>query len=273
MKIGIDLRHVALGAADEPSRWLRDTLTALFARDASHTYVLFHTVFNYHLFPTVGPNVTRRTLSAPRFFDELQDLLSYEGDFDLLLARTPTAALDRFPLEKQIACVPTFPLEAANNTEESRARLRAVRDVPDKCRALAAPSASVRDALRADPWTTTDVFVAPADDPEAAADALLAAFERAARAARSRDDAAGRVDRHAVIQSGRVHSADDRQRTSAGLPAHRLPRDRRRFDRRHGGGAQELRRPRRVGEREGPRAGATRSTREWRRRAAKSART
>jgi glycosyltransferase involved in cell wall biosynthesis len=43
------------------------------------------------------------------------------------------------------------------------------------------PNERVRDALRADPWTTTDVFTAPVDDPEAAADALLAAFARAAR--------------------------------------------------------------------------------------------
>ena len=32
----------------------------------THTYVLFHTVFNYHLFPTVPANVVRRTLSAQR---------------------------------------------------------------------------------------------------------------------------------------------------------------------------------------------------------------
>ncbi|MBN9120027.1 MAG: glycosyltransferase [Planctomycetes bacterium] len=180
MKIAIDLRRVSLSAVDEPLRWLRDALAALLARDAPHTYVLFHTAFNYHLFPAVGTNVTRHTLSAPRFYDELQDRLGYEGDFDLLLRARPDGTLDRFPLGKQIACVPTFPLEASNNAEESRSRLRAVRAYQTCAAALAVPNAAVRDALRADPWTTADVFVAPADDSTAAADALLAAFDRAA---------------------------------------------------------------------------------------------
>jgi glycosyltransferase involved in cell wall biosynthesis len=171
MKIGIDLRRVALGAADGPSRWLRNTLTALLARDTTHTYILFHTVFNFHLFPTVGPNVARRTLSAPRYYDELQDQLSYEADFDLLLRAAPDGALDRFPLEKQLAFVPTFPPEAPART--------AVRAYQACARALAAPDETVRAALRADPWTSTDVFLAPAADPEAAADALIAALARA----------------------------------------------------------------------------------------------
>lgn len=169
MKIGIDLRRVALGATDEPSRWLRDTLTALLARD-KHTYVLFHTVFNFHLFPTAGPNVTRRTLSAPRYYDELQDQLSYEADFDLLLRASPDGVLDRLPLEKQLAFVSTFPPEAAART--------AVRAYQSCATALAVPDESVRAALRADPWTSADVFVASADDPGAAADALGAALAR-----------------------------------------------------------------------------------------------
>src|SRR4051812_12354711 len=111
MKIGIDLRRVSLSATDEPLRWLRDALAALFARGTPHTYVLFHTVFNYHLFASLPPNVIRRTLSAARFADELQDRVSYESDFDLLLRVSPDGVFDRFPLGRQIACIPTFPLE------------------------------------------------------------------------------------------------------------------------------------------------------------------
>ncbi len=172
MKIAIDLRHVTRGAADEPSRWLRGALAALLAREPAHTYVLFHTVFNYHLFPGAGPNVSRRTLAAPRYDDELQDQLSYEGDFDLLLRAYPDGQLDRFPLAKQVVCIPAWPLDAAKP---------AVRAYQTCAAALVVPNPLVADALCADPWTTADVFVAPAEDTEAAADELLAAFAGADR--------------------------------------------------------------------------------------------
>lgn len=163
MKIGIDLRRVSRAATDEPSRWLRDTLAALLARPSAHTYVLFHTVYNYHLFDDLPPNVTRRTLAAPDDANELADQLNYEADFDLLVCAVPVSPLDRFPLVKQIAFVPAF----APNP--------ALRDYQTSAAALIVPSEAVRDALKADPWTNCDVVVAS----DEAADALLAAFERA----------------------------------------------------------------------------------------------
>lgn len=165
MKIGIDLRHAPPGR-------LRDALAALFAHAASHTYVLFHTVFNYHSFADLPPNVTRLTLPAPRFYDELQDQLNYEGDFDFVLRASIDGTLDRFPLDKQLAFVPAFPLEAA--TDPGRARVRTLRAYQTTAAALVVPDEATRDALRADPWTNAEVLVAGADS-------LPAAFERAAR--------------------------------------------------------------------------------------------
>jgi glycosyltransferase involved in cell wall biosynthesis len=178
MKIGIDLRRLSLGSADEPSRWLRSTLAALLARGSAHTFVLFHTAFNYHLFSDLPANVDRRTLAAPRFAEELRDQLDLDGDFDLLLRTCPEEPAGQFPLARQIACVPTFPFDVPLSTEEGRDRLRTFRAYQTSAAALVVPDDSVRGALLRDPWTTTDVFVAPAADPGAAANALLAAFDR-----------------------------------------------------------------------------------------------
>src|SRR4051812_42567437 len=106
MKIGIDLRWVAFGETGGLSRWLGDALNALLARADGHTYVLFHTVFNYHLFPAAGPNVLRRTLPVPRYYEELQGQVALDGDFDLLLRGRPAGRLDQFPLDRQIVCFP-----------------------------------------------------------------------------------------------------------------------------------------------------------------------
>src|SRR5215468_7313985 len=106
MKIGIDLRKLVFGETGGLTQWLHGTLNALFARRDPHTYVLFHTVFNYHLFPNAPANVVRHTLTAPSYYAELQDRVTYEGDFDLILRYYPYGVLDRFHLNRQIVCIP-----------------------------------------------------------------------------------------------------------------------------------------------------------------------
>lgn len=170
MKIGIDLKRVAPRAADEASRWVRDSLAALLARPSEHTYVLFHTAFNYHLFPDLPPTATRVTLPDAAFEGELQDRLGYPGDFDLLMRAAPDGTGDRFPLAKQVAFVAEWPSAEARS---------AVRTFQTSAAALVVPSHAVRDAVAADPWTTAAVCVAPSSDAGAAADALLGAIERA----------------------------------------------------------------------------------------------
>src|SRR6266545_5002229 len=101
MKIGIDLRWIVFGETGGLTQWLHGTLNALFARNDPHNYVLFNTVFNYHLFPAVPANVVRRTLSAPSYYAELQDQVTYEGNFDLILRYYPFGVIDRYPLQRQ----------------------------------------------------------------------------------------------------------------------------------------------------------------------------
>src|SRR5208282_2286917 len=100
MKIGIDLRRIASGETGALTQWLLGTLHALFARNDPHAYVLFNTPYNYHLFPNLPAYAARRTLSTQRYYEELQDQLSYEGDFDLLLREYPWGVLDQFPFER-----------------------------------------------------------------------------------------------------------------------------------------------------------------------------
>lgn len=170
MKIGIDLRWIAFGESGGPTPWLHGPLSVLLTRDGPHTYVLFHTVFNYHLFPTVGPNVIRRTLPVPLYYQHLQDQVTFEGNFDLILRCAPDGVLDRFPLDRQIVCFPGC-YSAANREQRKVANL-----YQTSVGAIAVPTPEAERTLRADPWTTiNDVFVLPA---EGGAEELLAAFER-----------------------------------------------------------------------------------------------
>lgn len=217
LRIGVDLRNLVFGETDGLTQWVQGTLAAAFPRDPRHTYVLFHTPFNYHLFPDPPGNVVRHTLPPHRYFDELQDRIEYEGDFDLLFRSCPdVTVLERFPLARQVVCVPDLRHEAWDGrarvvrsrserttglsaspqsggltADEVRCRRFAFRAYQTSAGAIAASSEDVRRQLLADPWTTTgDVFLMPPGDPgsrDAAADALLAAFDRvAARVTRPR---------------------------------------------------------------------------------------
>jgi glycosyltransferase involved in cell wall biosynthesis len=177
MKIGIDLRRLA-PTDTGPAAWVRDALGALFERDNANTYVLFHTVFNYHLFVD-RPNVSRRTLSAPRFPAELQDQVTYDGDFDLVVRTTVEDALAALPLARQIICVADGPAGAGPERLDA-GRVTARRNLHaclTGAGAVAVPTDALCEQLAADPWTRTDVFAVPAE-PVAAAGALLGAFAR-----------------------------------------------------------------------------------------------
>jgi glycosyltransferase involved in cell wall biosynthesis len=185
MKIGIDLRWLALGEADGLMPWLRGVLSALFARETPHTFVLFHTVFNYHLFSELPPHVIRRTIATSGFADELQNQLNYDGDFDLLLRGYPDGVLERFPLKRQIVCFADWLHESSPEKiapAELQQKRRNFHAYQTRAGAIAVPHESVQRTVCADAWTIIDdVFVMPPDDAERAADALLAAFARVAQ--------------------------------------------------------------------------------------------
>ncbi len=169
MKIGIDLRRIVFGETGGLTQWLHGTLGAVFARDTPHTYVLFNTVFNYHLFPEVRPNVIRRTLSAPRYYEELQDQVTYEDDFDLILRYYPFGVLTRFPLERQIVCIPDCQHEKFPEFFDPvhlRERRLSFRAYQTGGGAIATLTDFSRRELLADPWTTIeDVFLMPPGVP------------------------------------------------------------------------------------------------------------
>lgn len=195
MKIGIDLRRLAYGEAEGLTPWLHRVLIAVFARETPHSFVLFHTIFNYHLFSALPPHIIRRTIATADFTEELQNQLSYEADFDLLLRAYPNGVVERFPLERQIMCAADWAHETVPRKPapaELRQKRRDYHKYQTCAGAIAVSNEFVQRDVRADPWTTIDdVFVLPQDDPERAADALLAAFARVA--ARAEQPAAARV--------------------------------------------------------------------------------
>jgi glycosyltransferase involved in cell wall biosynthesis len=170
MKIGIDLRRIVFGETGGLTQWLHGTLSAVFARDRANRYVVFTTVYNYHLFPNPPGNVERRTLSTARYYDELQDATEYEGDYDLLLRHYPVGVLDRFPINRQVVCVPdcqheVFPeFFGPNHVRERRLAFRAYQT---RGGAIATLTGFSRRELLADPWTTIDdVFLMQPGVPE-----------------------------------------------------------------------------------------------------------
>lgn len=187
MKIGIDLRWIVYGETGGLTQWLHGTLSALFARDATNHYVLFNTVYNFHLFPHPWPNVTRHTLSTANYYDELQDRVSYEGDYDLLFRYYPFGVIERFPLNRQIVCVPDCQHEAHPeffDAETLRQRRAAFNAYQTRGGAIATLTEFSRRELLADPWTSIgDVFLMPPGVPDglgAAPVGELTADERAA---------------------------------------------------------------------------------------------
>jgi glycosyltransferase involved in cell wall biosynthesis len=184
MKIGIDLRRLVSDAADPLTSWLRGPLAALLAHDTANTYVLFHTPFNYYLFPADGSNVVRHTLATTRFVEELQDRIAFEGDYDLVFRCALDGPFNRFPLERQIVCVPAYPLiEGPPNSDGARALLKVFRAFATCGGALAVPNETARSAVTADPWCAdADVFVLH-PDPQTAPEVLLSAFARVAQRA------------------------------------------------------------------------------------------
>jgi len=198
MKIGIDLRRIACGESDSLSRWLHGALSALFARAEAHTYVLFHTPFNYHFFSDLPTNVIRHTLSTKLYAHELQDKLTYEGDFDLLLRVYPVGVLDRFPLERQIVCIPDWQHETSPQSfapEQLRAIRTAFNAYQTRGGAIAVPDETVRQQLLADPWTLiNDVFIMPVRESEESPSWALAVAALATAFVRVNE----RAERHVI---------------------------------------------------------------------------
>ncbi len=170
MKIGIDLRRVVFGETGGLTQWLHGTLSALFARDRTHQYVVFTTAYNYHLFHNPPPNVERRTLTTTGYYDELQNDTEYEGDFDLLFRHYPIGALERFPLNRQIVCIPDSQQEAFPeffHPSHLRERRQAFRAYQTRGGAIATLTEFSRRELLDDPWTTIDdVFLMQPGVPE-----------------------------------------------------------------------------------------------------------
>jgi glycosyltransferase involved in cell wall biosynthesis len=169
MKIGVDLRRIVFGETGGLTQWLHGVLSAVFARADPHTYVLFNTVYNYHLFPDAPARVERRTLSTQCYYEELQDQVAFDGDFDLLLRYYPLGVLDRFPLDRQIVCIPDCQHEVFPEffiPPVLRERRQAF-DTYQSCGgAIATLTEFSRRELLASPWTTIeDVFLLPPGVP------------------------------------------------------------------------------------------------------------
>lgn len=161
MKIGIDLRPVALGRSGGITLVMKGVLAALFVRHPEHQFFVFCTVFNRDLLPDVPPHVRVRSLPCDSFTAELDRLLRQER-VEVLFRCYPHEALD-FPASRQVVFIPdiqheTYP-EFFSADELRHRRLRFNRDL-SRAGAIATVSEYARQTLLEHQWTfCRDVFL------------------------------------------------------------------------------------------------------------------
>jgi glycosyltransferase involved in cell wall biosynthesis len=105
MKIGIEMRLVALGGAGGIAQLLRGVLRPMFARHPQHQFICFNTVFNRSLLGEVPGNVELNTLSLGSYFDDV-GRLSKEKGVDVLFRGYPLEQHVDFPMNRQVVEIP-----------------------------------------------------------------------------------------------------------------------------------------------------------------------
>lgn len=105
MRIGIEMRQVALGTAGGISLLLKGVLENLFQRHPEHDYTVFCTVFNRGLLDNLPTQVEVLTLPAQFYLTEV-DRMARDRDLDVLFRAYPVEHRLDFPLKKQIFLIP-----------------------------------------------------------------------------------------------------------------------------------------------------------------------
>ena len=105
MRIGIDLRQLALGASGGISQLVKGVCEQMFKTFPEHQFFVFATPFNRSLLDYKGNNVHYYSLPIPNFFSEL-DQVAKEENIDVLFRSYPIEDTLQFPLYKQVFLIP-----------------------------------------------------------------------------------------------------------------------------------------------------------------------
>src|SRR6516164_7549746 len=101
MKIGIEMRQVALGSAGGISQLLRGVLRAMFQRYPDDEYTFYATVFNRDLLAPFPESMEVVTLPTFSYFSDVSRM-ARENRMDVLLRGYPHVTPLNFPPSQQI---------------------------------------------------------------------------------------------------------------------------------------------------------------------------
>ena len=108
MRIGIDLRHIALGPSGGIATLVRDVVTAAVLGNRDHQWCAFATIFNAELFEISAPNLAIVSLPLSSFWSRLELQLA-ERKIDVLFRSYPVVDSLQFPLNRQLVLIPEHP--------------------------------------------------------------------------------------------------------------------------------------------------------------------
>ncbi len=105
MKIGIDIRQLAIGATGGISQHVKGVCEQMFVSHPDHRFFVFCTPFNRSIFEGSFSNVVFETLPLSSYAEALDGSAELE-DLDALFRAYPTEDSLRYPLSKQIVLIP-----------------------------------------------------------------------------------------------------------------------------------------------------------------------
>jgi glycosyltransferase involved in cell wall biosynthesis len=126
MNIGIELRHLTLGASGGVSQLVKGVCEYLFYLHPEQTFFVFCTPFNRNLLRYEGGHVHYLTLPIDNFFQEM-DKLIVKNEIQVIFRSYPSEDDLSFPIKRQIFLVPDiqhehFPSFFSKKVLESRRR-------------------------------------------------------------------------------------------------------------------------------------------------------
>jgi glycosyltransferase involved in cell wall biosynthesis len=178
MRVGVEIRHIELRASGGIAPLLSGVLDALIAANPGHRFFVYGTIFNRGLVAADHPNVVIDTLPLDDAWSHLQRAFARDA-VDVLFRGYPSVDTLRFPLHKQVFCIPDLQHDfypeffgAADLAHRREAFARALGGAG----AIGTISEFARGTILASPQTACrDVFLMPpagrrgADDGDTAA--------------------------------------------------------------------------------------------------------
>ena len=162
MKIGVELRQIAVGSTGGISVHLKGILETLFSRYPNHEFILFSTIFNRGLLESIPDHVKVLTIPTFSFFSEMDQTCTEEG-IQILFRSYPMEEDLNFPLSKQVFLIPDIQHELFEeffSPEVLRVRRAAFNRALSRAGAIGTNSEYTRKTLLTHKWTRCkDIFV------------------------------------------------------------------------------------------------------------------